>query len=140
MQPLVQGVYNSVMFALIILIAHFMIKNDVGQQRPSGREYMTPEATATLEMQGGDVDRIPSAPIHGPSGAVAAPAPAPDAEAELRRRRRADEQKSMLFAYVQGGDSSSTAPESVMNGGSLGLGDISGYDAMSGYGSFSRAS
>lgn len=135
MQPLVQGVYNSVMFALIILIAHFMIKNDAsGQHR--GREYLTPEepplsppppvpATMSLEMQGGDVDSSPTV----------------DADAEAHRRRRADEQKSMLFAYVQGGGGGGgDRPESVLNGGSLGLGDISGYSATSGYGSFSLAS
>lgn len=135
MQPLVQGVYNSVLFALILLIAHFMIKNDVGQRQSGGssRENMAEEtplppsslgplpasATVTLEMQGGDVDA--------------------DSDAEQRRRRRADEQKSMLFAYVQGGGKTAP-PESVLNGGSLGLGDISSYDAVSGYGSFSRAS
>lgn len=115
MQDVARGFYNSVMFAFVLLIAHFLVKGT------TERWTSTPQpADAVLEMQGGDVDAI---------------------SVSTDQRRRAAEQKAMLFAYVQsdGGDGtahvgaypvySTYADEPVMNGGSLGLGALTGYES-----------
>lgn len=102
MQDVARGLYNSVMVAFVLLIAHFLV-------RGSAERWTQP--VAALEMQTGDVDAI-----------------------SVGQRQRAAEQKAMLFAYVQGdggtGSVYSTYPdEPVMNGGSLGLGTLTGYEA-----------
>lgn len=159
MHPFAQGVYNSIMFALVLLISHFMVKNSI-----EGWASAPNTDSVHLEMQGGDVDAVVLATN----------------EREMRQRR-AQEQKMMMFAYVHDNDDgaapvastmrpdvqmipqlpppppiSSTSPasaaasgkmtlgmhpsystympmgedEPVMNGGSLGLGAVSGYDSI----------
>lgn len=83
MHPMAQGLYNCLTFALILLIVHFAIKNS------SSAERWTSDAVDML-YQNSDVDAL-SPPY----------ASYTDTDSDIRQRR-ADDQKTMMLAYVQG--------------------------------------